>query len=103
LYPLKKPFLNPSPVRVYSFYFFPFFSFATVFSLSSFSFPFFSLCSLFFLCSLFSLGFLVVDSVAWAWWFGLADLGVVVDSVAWALWFGLADLGVVVLADWVFC
>jgi hypothetical protein len=50
------------------------------------------------MCSLFSLGFLVVDSVAWAWWFGLADLGVVVDSVAWVWWFGLADLGVVV--DW---
>ncbi len=48
-----------------------------------FSFPFFSLCSLFFL------GFLVVDSVAWACWFGLVDLGVVVD------WFRLA-LGLVV-------
>jgi hypothetical protein len=78
LYPLKKQFLSVARTRVYYFYFFPFFSFATIFSLSSFSFPFFSL------CSLFSLGFLVVDSVAWAWWFGLADLGVVVDSVAWA-------------------
>jgi hypothetical protein len=43
------------------------------------SLPFFSM------CSLFSLGFLVVDSVAWAWWFGLADLGVVVLA-GWVFW-----------------
>ena len=64
---IKKQFLSPSRTNYINFFFF---SFATFFSLSSFSFPFFSL------CSLFSLGFLVVDSVAWAcaakiglgWW-----------------------------------
>jgi hypothetical protein len=64
------------------------------------SLPFFSL------CSLFSLDFLVVDSVAWAWWFGLADLGVVVDlSSLWVFWWlirwlGRGGLGLPISAWW---
>jgi hypothetical protein len=87
--------------RVCKFYFFRFFSFATIFSLSSF---FSSLSpSLLFLCSLFSLGFLLKHETAWvcrletwwltAWWLkrawacrsrpGFANLGLGLPISAW--------------------